>query len=129
MPGIIENEGCGSVTCVTAALGGAVGLSSLIYYSVTVIQPKIAKTRGMNKTESDLIAAIFCLSGVALVVGVSVAAGACIGGSTNYFYEAAKSCSDNCYGFFSNMRNTKINVTPLVRHPEHARDLLQGSRI
>ena len=90
MSDIIENETCGAVTCATAGLGGVAGLSSLIYYSATVIQPKLEKTKEINKVESDVIAAAVCLSGVALIVVIGIMAGACIGGSPNYFYEAAK---------------------------------------
>ncbi len=95
MSDILENSG--NFICV--------GLGLLIYYSITFIQPELEKTKGISEVESDVIAAAICLSAVALISMASVAAGACIGGTPNYFYESAKVCGDSCYGFFNSADN------------------------
>ena len=47
------------------------------------------------------MAAWICLSAVALIVAISIAAGSCTAVSTHYFYSAAERCGSACLTFFS----------------------------
>lgn len=93
-------ERYGHVACAGAAFSGLMGISVLIYYSAALIQLELEKTEGINETQSNYLAAGICLSGVGFIVAVSLAAGACIGDTPNYFYEAARSCGHRCHDFF-----------------------------
>lgn len=93
-------ENAGPLVVGGAVAGALTGMSLLIYYGVTLIQPEFEKIKGINDKGADGITAAICIAGMAAACAGGMIAGACAGGITTCFYEAAKGCGRGFSSFF-----------------------------